>query len=412
MTSTSNQDQESPYYDRETLYREVRKEPMIHVAKRYGVSDVAPTKTCKKLRVPKRGLGYWAKKAHGHEVETPPLPEFSDPPKILRRRANTKDRSAAEPAEERLAPEAFQHATELSKLEDNQDMKIDLPDDLSDIHPFVRNTHQNLIKRAKDRYRVMDYGRIDSSGVDTFKVVVSPDSVDRALRILQAMCDAFSLRAIGILKGEEKHYAVPSPKIRIMEVDLEFRLFEPATRILKSDSESRSTYKQYDYVPTGELLFELDGSSYRSEYRMRWRDTKKRKLEDQLNEIMKGLYTAAAWHYEWNAQAKKREAEWAIEEAKRQEAARIARIEAHRVTLIERGVEQHAKYLAQRRYLDAVRAEAINRAGTVDQESEIGMWLDWAERYVESMNPLKGNLPTYDVDDTGSSFDKRWPSRQ
>ncbi len=336
MKITNNQAHESPYYDRDTLYREVWEEPMIHVAKRYGVSNVALTKTCKKLRVPKPELGYWAKKVHGHEVEKPPLPEFSDPPKILRRRAKTKDKSAAEPAEERLAPEAFQ----------------------------------------------------------------------------QAMCDAFSLRGIDILKGEEKHYAVPSPKIRIMEVDLEFRLFEPARRILKSDSESRSTYKQYDYVPTGELLFELDGSSCRSEYRTRWRDTKKRRLENQLNEIMKGLYTAAAWHYEWNAQAKKREAEWAIEEAKRQEAARIFRIEVHRVTLIERGVEHHSKYLGMRRYLDAIKAEAANRMGTIDKGSEIGKWLVWAEDHVESMNPLKGNLPIYDVDDPGSSFDKRWPSRQ
>ena len=108
---------------------------------------------------------------------------------------------------------------------------------------------------------------------------------------------------------------------------------------------------------------------------MRWKDTKKRKVENQLNEIMKGLYEVAAWHYEWKAQAKKREAEWAIEEAKRQEAARIARIEAHRVELFERGTEQYSKYLGLRRYLDAVKTEALKRAGVVDQDSEIGKWL-------------------------------------
>ena len=43
MKSTNNQDHESPYYDRETLYREVWEEPMIHVAQRYGVSNVALT---------------------------------------------------------------------------------------------------------------------------------------------------------------------------------------------------------------------------------------------------------------------------------------------------------------------------------------------------------------------------------
>ena len=287
-------------------------------------------------------------------------------------------------------------------------MKINVGNDFADMHPFVRNTSQNLLNRTKSRYSVMDYGRIESSGVDTFKVVVSPDSVDRALCILQSMCSAFALRGVELLEGEEKHYALPSPRIRIMEVDLSFRLFEPAKRILRSDSDSGSSYKQYDYIPTGVLRFELDGSSYRSEYRMRWRDTKKQKLEDQLNEIMKGLYEAAAWHYEWHAPAKKREAEWAIEEAKRQKAARIARIEAHRVALLGRSAEHHAKYLELRRYLDAVRAEAVGRAGTIDQDSEIGKWLAWAERHVESVNPLSGELPVYNVDDSGTSFDRRW----
>ena len=79
--------------------------------------------------------------------------------------------------------------------------------------------------------------------------------------------------------------------------------------------------------PAGVLKFELDGSSYRSVYRMCRQDTKKRILEDQLNEILKGLFTVAAWHYEWRTRAKKREKEWAIEQATREEAARIAALE-------------------------------------------------------------------------------------
>ena len=193
-----------------------------------------------------------------------------------------------------------------------------------------------------------------------------------------------------------------------MEVDLEFRLFEPAKRVLKSDTESSPSYNQYDYIPTGALQFELDGSSYRNEYQMRWKDTKKRKLENQMNEIMKGLYAAAAWHYERHAQAKKREVEWAAEKAKRQEEARIARIEAHRVTLFERGNEQYSKYLELRRYLEAVRIEALNRGGTVDQDCEIGKWLSWAEQHLESLNPLKKDLPVYNVYDPGMYSGRRY----
>jgi hypothetical protein len=58
------------------------------------------------------------------------------------------------------------------------------------------------------------------------------------------------------------------------------------------------------------------------------------------------------------------------------------------VELFERDTVRFFKHLELRRYLDAVRTEALNRADTVDRESEIGKWLDWAQEHVESVNPL------------------------
>ena len=52
-------------YERGKLYEEVWAEPVIKVAKRYGVSDVALRKTCKKLAVPLPPAGYWAKVVAG-----------------------------------------------------------------------------------------------------------------------------------------------------------------------------------------------------------------------------------------------------------------------------------------------------------------------------------------------------------
>jgi ankyrin repeat protein len=50
-------------YDREKLYNEVWSEATQKVAARYGVSDVALTKVCRQLNIPKPPRGYWAKKA-------------------------------------------------------------------------------------------------------------------------------------------------------------------------------------------------------------------------------------------------------------------------------------------------------------------------------------------------------------
>ena len=62
-------------YNRERLYEEVWLEPVLTVAKKYGLSDVGLSKVCKKLNIPRPGVGYWAKKAAGKPVgKPPPLP--------------------------------------------------------------------------------------------------------------------------------------------------------------------------------------------------------------------------------------------------------------------------------------------------------------------------------------------------
>jgi len=67
--------------DRKTLYKEVWKEPMVTVAKRYEISNVALKKLCVKLNIPTPGLGYWAKVRAGAKPEIPPLPKGPKLPK-------------------------------------------------------------------------------------------------------------------------------------------------------------------------------------------------------------------------------------------------------------------------------------------------------------------------------------------
>ena len=60
--------------ERDRLYEEIWAEPVRTVAKRYGISDVALAKICRKLDVPRPPLGYWTRKEHGYAVERAPLP--------------------------------------------------------------------------------------------------------------------------------------------------------------------------------------------------------------------------------------------------------------------------------------------------------------------------------------------------
>ena len=61
-------------YNREEIYEEIWAEPILHVAKRYSMSDVGLGKVCKKLKIPRPGLGYWAKKAAAKPI--PKRPRF------------------------------------------------------------------------------------------------------------------------------------------------------------------------------------------------------------------------------------------------------------------------------------------------------------------------------------------------
>src|SRR3989442_3999545 len=60
---------------REELYAQVWSEPMVRLAKRYGVSDVALAKVCRKLDIPVPPRGYWRRLETGWGPMPPPLPK-------------------------------------------------------------------------------------------------------------------------------------------------------------------------------------------------------------------------------------------------------------------------------------------------------------------------------------------------
>ncbi len=64
--------QHTEIYQREKLYEEVWKEPVLIVARRYGVSDVALAKAYRKLAVPLPPRGYWARVRAGWKAAPPP----------------------------------------------------------------------------------------------------------------------------------------------------------------------------------------------------------------------------------------------------------------------------------------------------------------------------------------------------
>ena len=59
---------------RQELYDLVWSKPMTHIAKEFGMSDVAIRKHCNNMDIPTPPVGYWMKLQHGKKVRKPRLP--------------------------------------------------------------------------------------------------------------------------------------------------------------------------------------------------------------------------------------------------------------------------------------------------------------------------------------------------
>jgi hypothetical protein len=280
------------YYDREKLYEEIWKEPMTVVSKRYGVSDVALSKTCKKLKVPKPPLGYWAKRKAGQNPKTPKLPKFKDAPRQIIRKSVPFIFNQPKKVENKdyLVPEIFIQAQELIAKESLPEMKIIIPEDIKSLHPFVRNTRRVFKEKHKSN-NFQEYNRYSTKGEGVFNLDVSEDSLHRATLILQALCVAFKKRGFKLLEVEKKEFV----QVEIMGKYVSLKISEKS---IKREMPDKNNYPSFEFIPSGRLKMEIVAPTP-FEGQKNWTDGKNEKLEDKLIKFISGMINAAAWAHEY-----------------------------------------------------------------------------------------------------------------
>ena len=158
-----------------------------------------------------------------------------------------------------------------------------------------------------------------------------------------------------------------------------------------SDEERRRSWNpaiatRTDLEPTGELCFEI--TTWISEpIRKRWRDGKRKKLEQQLGELVAGLIKAAAIE-------KELERVRAVKEEQRQELER-QRMEQERLRRIDAARWRHVCELATlsrqanivRTFLDELEKRVKKKLGENELQAEIRDWFSWARKKAEAANP-------------------------
>lgn len=67
---------------REEFYEEVWSAPMVHLAAKYGCSDVGLAKTCRRFNIPRPPHGYWQELRAGKMVRKTPLTPMEPDPRV------------------------------------------------------------------------------------------------------------------------------------------------------------------------------------------------------------------------------------------------------------------------------------------------------------------------------------------
>jgi hypothetical protein len=268
---------------REQLYEEVWAEPITKVAGRYGVSDVAVAKWCRKLNVPRPGRGYWAQKSAGRRVKPWPLPEAATAQETYVNRPKPSERRPAPPG--RIPGlELFEKPIPVPELSDPE-------------HPLVARTRRALADAG-----TQEDGIIHPRGREGLDVGVCEASVERALRIMNALIRAFERASFAVevsvssdSEGRARGYKTEAV---IHNEHIPFSMAEATQRVERPPTdEERAEMRRnpwtrgpfYEYRPTGKLSLQIDGGWYRERHRRTWADGKNQRLEDCLYSVVRSL---------------------------------------------------------------------------------------------------------------------------
>lgn len=372
---------------RQQLYEEVWTTPMMHVAKKYGHSDVGLAKHCRNLKIPLPGRGYWAKKAAGKKLpKRPPLPPLDcglrDLPTINEWRLKREAEPPMPPPE--LDPE-------VKALLDREETAapITLPEDLSSAHRLVRGVLKDRRLDKRNRRRSWSEPREERTWA-LADVHASPENFERAMKIMSALLKALESRGFQV-KGDKDRNDVLS-QVVILNEAFNLRICEPNRQLphVQTDEEKAKKRKgdtwgipKYDKVPSGELVLEMTSVDCR--FTHRYRDGKRARLEEQLNDVVKGLIRSVDW-------ARKRKAEWKREEEirhederrrweeeqRRREIEEERRREQARIDALLAEVRSWKAGQDLRAYLGEIRMAMAASGELVTPDTEVGRWLHWA----------------------------------
>ncbi len=351
------------------------------------MSDRGLAKLCERHAIPVPGRGYWRRKETGKRVRQIPLPSLhpshtqlgavhipatpSPTPKIV-----ATARARPEPP---LDPPlvADQRRVEAS----NPIVARDLPERP---HPVVRATRSSL-REARDGTT----HPVNATGDNCFSTTVTAGTHDRALCIIQALCEAFKVRGFPLVprRNDQRETKVIVHGLQVcllLEERFQRKERPKPSKLDRLLDPHGLRWERYEYVATGELALKawLDQRSPH-----KWTDGKRQCLEAMLNEVMIGLVAMVDFELRWRQERAERERREAEAQLRRIEQEERRREEEERGKDLSELVNAWHHVTRIRSFVEATRARA-QQQGLLRPGSQLDSWLAWADEYVERCDPI------------------------
>ena len=362
---------------RHTLYESVWAQPMTKVAAGLGISDVGLKKVCIRHHVPVPGLGYWAKVAAGKTVTQIPLPPISD--------SALEEIRIFGASDSKLPPAVRQAKREAIVGEKALEKRITVNSATAAFHPTAALTLKALRKREPDHR-----GLVTAWEPECFRVSVALENAERAAGVLDAIARAAGERGFAIeltektaglrIDGELIGFGLHEKKDRQPHKRTPEEIARDETskkaRGRSNEYEYRPPEPEWDYVPSGNLVLQLD-ESYHTGLRRLWADGKKQRVENLLNDFFAGAiaYAAAEKEAEARRERWRRERE-AIEQRRWAEEER-RKLEESRWKFLAGKIESLERAERIERFVEATKAQLTN----IDGSPHLDRLLDWSRDY-------------------------------
>jgi hypothetical protein len=284
---------------------------------------------------------------------------------------------------------------------------ITVPEAITSPHPLIKQS-SGLLRKAllKTRTEVLPKQRC-------LDMVASRPQMTRALRIMDSVLKAFE--ALGVQAEattpklapaayvpsyDRNRYPPSKTGVHIGEAFIEFTVEEELDTVWPEepkpghdasweqrwDWEKRHGRPGYDRVPSGRLALKLTGGSWLGAPRASWRDGKRKRLEEQLNEFVAAVLDLGERHRLWRLEREAAERRYAEAQRRAEEEEKRRKLEAVRV----KDLDERLRAWSGARDIEALVAEFERVHGS----STASAWLAWARRRAESLRLSAIAVPT------------------